>query len=223
MFKGEANPQVAEAWLMQIDKLLNALDVQRDQDKIALVSIQLEAEANHWWNMVKTSRQVEEMTWGEFQQMFYEKYFPAPIRQELAREFMSLTQGKMTVTQYANKFESLSRHATGVLATEAEKARRFEWGLDPVIRRGLLILQLSTYMQVVDRAIASEREIADSRRTLGQQSKPAQSQVGPIKNTKNNFNNAPYNCCNQQQQWRAGNQGRQAWQSMGGKCYNCGQ
>ena len=84
MFNGESNPQVVEAWLMQINKLLDALDVSKDQDRIALVSIQLEAEANHWWNMIKTSRQVEDMNWREFEQMFYEKYFPAPIRQELS-------------------------------------------------------------------------------------------------------------------------------------------
>ena len=137
------------------------------------------------------------MTWNEFERLFNEKYFPEPIRQELAREFLTLKQGKMTVTQYANNFESLSRHATAVIATELEKARRFEWGLDPVIRRGLLVLQLPTYTQVVDRAIASEREIADSRITLGQQFKTGQGQGGPIKNEKNKFNNSPYNQGNQ--------------------------
>ena len=178
---------------MQTNKLLDALGIHGDQDRIALVSSQLESEANHWWNMIKKSRWVEGMTWNEFERLFNEKYFLEPIR----REFLSLKQGKMTVTQYANKFESLSRHATGVIATEVEKARRFEWGLDPVIRRGLLILQLPTYTQVVDRAIASEREIADSRVTLGQQFKFGQGQGGPIKNGKNKFNNSPYNRGNQ--------------------------
>ena len=44
MFNGESNSQVAEAWLMKINKLLDAFDVSKDQDRIALVSIQLEAE-----------------------------------------------------------------------------------------------------------------------------------------------------------------------------------
>ena len=48
VFKGDSNPQVAEAWLMQVSKLLEALDVQNDQDKIALVVVQLVEEANHW-------------------------------------------------------------------------------------------------------------------------------------------------------------------------------
>ena len=59
VFKGDPNPQVAEAWLMQINKLLDALGIHGDQDRIALVSIQLESEADHWWNMIKKSRWVE--------------------------------------------------------------------------------------------------------------------------------------------------------------------
>ena len=90
--------------------------------------------------MVKMSRWVEEITWRENKRMFYEKYFTAPIKKELAREFLSFTQGKMTVTQYANKFESLSRHATGVIATKKDTEIRFEWGLDLVIKIELLIL-----------------------------------------------------------------------------------
>ena len=106
------------------------MKVQTDQDKIALVTIQFEGEANHWWEMVSNSRRIEKMTWAQFEALFYEKYFPEPIKMQMAREFLSLTQGRMTVTQYANKFEMLSRYALEMIGSESAKARKFEWELD---------------------------------------------------------------------------------------------
>ena len=48
MFSGDSNPQVAESWYKQIERLLGSMKVQTDQDKIALATIQFEGEANHW-------------------------------------------------------------------------------------------------------------------------------------------------------------------------------
>ena len=63
MFNGDSNPQVAESWYKQIERLLGSMKVQTDQDKIALATIQFEGEDNHWWEMVSNSRKTEKMTW----------------------------------------------------------------------------------------------------------------------------------------------------------------
>ncbi|GMP66411.1 hypothetical protein CsSME_00026780 [Camellia sinensis var. sinensis] len=70
----------------------------------------------------------------------------------------------MTVTQYVAKFEELARYATRYVENDEDKARKFEWGLDPTIRGRVLPMQLLTFADVVNTALDSEREVADSKR-----------------------------------------------------------
>ena len=106
------------------------MKIQSDQDKVALATIHMIDKADDWWGMVWGSRNVEEMNWAQFEELFLEKYFPESVQQEMAQEFLSLKQGTITVTQYASHFEALSRYAQGVVATEWETAWRFEWCLN---------------------------------------------------------------------------------------------
>ena len=140
------------------------------------------------------------MNWAQFEELFLEKYFPEPVQQEMAQEFLSLKQGTMTVTQYASRFEALSRYVQGVVATEREKARRFEWGLEQTIRTQVIGTNIQTYTDLVDRALRIEREVNDTMKTDGQTSKDTQNSGGPIRNKKKGrFNKKPYNQGNNQQ------------------------
>ena len=60
------------------------MKIQSDQDKVALATIQMIDEADDWWGMVRGSRNVEEMNWAQFEELFLEKYFPEPVQQEMA-------------------------------------------------------------------------------------------------------------------------------------------
>ena len=42
--------------------------------------IRLEGESQIWWDWVKVSRDPETMTWGEFRELFMEKFFLAFAR-----------------------------------------------------------------------------------------------------------------------------------------------
>ncbi|XP_028069881.1 uncharacterized protein LOC114272392 [Camellia sinensis] len=167
-FLGGPNPHEAEAWLRQIKKLLDTSDIRNEQDRVTMAAFQMEGEADHWWEMIKSTRQVETLTWRQFEDLFMEKYFPNSLRQEMIQEFLQLKQGKMSVAQYANRFEALSRYASAIVANEEDKVRRFEWGLDTDIRGRLIAVQLSTYAQMVDRALIVERELVDSERIRNQ-------------------------------------------------------
>ena len=61
-----------------------------DTTKIRLATFQLEGEAYVWWNWVKTSKDLELMTWAEFHELFMGKYFPATARHVKAQEFLEL-------------------------------------------------------------------------------------------------------------------------------------
>ena len=84
-FKGNTTARVAESWLRQIKRLLETMKIQSEQDKVALAMIQMIDEADYWWGMVWGSRNVEEMNWAQFEELFLEKYFPEPVQQEMAQ------------------------------------------------------------------------------------------------------------------------------------------
>ncbi|XP_058216665.1 uncharacterized protein LOC131327526 [Rhododendron vialii] len=177
-FQGEPNPTTAEAWLAEIKKILETLDIQEASNRIALATYQMHSEAQHWWDLMKNTHDVAAMTWDRFEEIFLDKYFPAPVKQALASEFMNLEQGTMTVTQYAARFEELSRYGTKIIPTDDDKARKFEWGLNET-RPAVVAQTLPTYSQVVQCALKMERENLDSK-TRREQKKTIPAVGGPI-------------------------------------------
>ena len=64
----------------------------------------------------------------------------------------------MTVAQYEAKFTELSRFSPQLIATEGEKALKFQDGLKPYSNNKISILKLSVYSKVVDRALIAEKD-----------------------------------------------------------------
>ena len=69
------------------------------------------------------------MTWALFSSLFMEKYIPRTLRDRRRDEFLSLEQGRMTVTTYEARFRALSRYATQLCCSPKERIRRFVKGL----------------------------------------------------------------------------------------------
>ena len=67
--------------------MLEAMKITSDLTRIRLVAFQLEGEARVWWRWARTSRDLEGMTWAEFQELFMGKYFPEIVK---AQEFLEL-------------------------------------------------------------------------------------------------------------------------------------
>ena len=126
--RGE-DPMVADHWFMQVEKVLEAMEITSDTTRIRLAAFQLEGVAQVWWNWEKTSRDLEAMTWAEFQELFMGKYFSDTARYAKAQEFLELKQGTMTVMEYVARFTELARFADDYVATDMAKVRRFENGL----------------------------------------------------------------------------------------------
>ena len=128
-FTRGGDPMVAYHWFMQIENVLEAMEITSDTTRIRLAAFQLEGEARVWWRWVRTSRDLEVMTWAEFQKLFMGKYFPETARHAKAQEFLELKQGVMTVMDYVARFTELARFADDYVATDMAKVRRFENGL----------------------------------------------------------------------------------------------
>ncbi|XP_058180091.1 uncharacterized protein LOC131298630 [Rhododendron vialii] len=236
IFYGEANPSAAEAWIKQISKYLEVLNVTNAGDRIALATFQMQGEADHWWDLIKTTHNLTTMTWRMFENLFLEKYFPAPVKQAMAQEFMDLKQRTLTVTQYAARFEELARHATTIVPTDDAKARKFEWGLSHSIRTSVVSHEYPTYAQVVRCALMMEREKSDSRSTWEAQKKNGPSVGGPIRTNHNKtvvaqtpyYQNNPRPLQQIPQTWKNSNvnpnQNQNSPQaSYNRRCFNCNQ
>ena len=89
-FTGGGDPMVADHWFMQIENVLEAMEITSDTNRIRLAAFQLEGEARVWWRWVRTSRDLDFMTWAEFQELFMGKYFPETARHAKAQEFLEL-------------------------------------------------------------------------------------------------------------------------------------
>ena len=79
-FTGGGDPMVVDHWFMQIEKVLEAMEITYDATHIRLVAFQLEGEAQLWWKWARTSKDLEAMTWVEFQELFMGKYFLVTAR-----------------------------------------------------------------------------------------------------------------------------------------------
>ena len=156
---------VADRWFMQIEKVLEAMEITSDTTRIRLAAFQLEGEAQVWWSWEKTSRDLEAMTWAEFQELFMGKYFPDTARHAKAQEFLELKQGTMTVMNYVARFTELARFVDDYMATDMTKVRRFENGLKLSIRGKIVGLRLQDMDSMVGTALTIEREIEDGRST----------------------------------------------------------
>ncbi|RVW20291.1 Retrovirus-related Pol polyprotein from transposon 17.6 [Vitis vinifera] len=146
-FSGATDPTEAEAWILKMEKFFGVIDCSEEQ-KASYAAFMLDKEADHWWRM--TRRLLEDqgpITWRQFREAFYKKYFPDSVRRQKVGEFIRLEQGDMTVAQYEAKFTELSRFSPQLIATEEEKALKFQDGLKPYLKNKISILKLGVYSE----------------------------------------------------------------------------
>ena len=141
------------------------MEITSDTTRIRLAAFQLEGETRIWWRWVRTSRDLEVMTWAEFQELFMGKYFPETARHAKAQEFLELKLGTTTVMDYVARFTKLARFADDCVATDLAKVRRFKNELNLSIQARIVGLLLQDMDSMVGTALTIEREIEDARST----------------------------------------------------------
>ena len=111
------------------------------------------------------------LTYTDFLREFRDRYMPEVYQDEKQREFLTLRQRTMTVAEYEVRFTQLSHYAPMMVATERDRCRRFEEGLNYEIRDRLTPADLRSYQDLRAAAIRVERlqkereRIAASRKT----------------------------------------------------------
>ena len=73
-----------------------------------------------------------------------------------ATEFMKLTQGTKTLTDYMHAFNNLSRYAPEFVDTEEKKIESFKIGLDTKLMKTMANSRCATYNEFVSDALMQE-------------------------------------------------------------------
>ena len=156
-FKGEVDPVAASVWLKEIEKAFAVTQVS-DELRTEYASYFLKNEANFWWESTRTLEKEGPVPLTRFTELFLGKYFPSCLANQMEVEFLELKQGDRSVTEYDIKFTELARLVPEYVSTEGQRAKRFQQGLKPEIRSGVVALQLTTYTSVVQAALVLESD-----------------------------------------------------------------
>jgi len=75
---------------------------------------------------------------------------------------VDLTQGNMTVAQYAARFNELPRFAPYLVADEENRVRKFKQGLNQRILDGVVCFEIKDFVELVNKASLAEDSIKKS-------------------------------------------------------------
>ena len=148
----------AEQWMNMISSILDFMRVEGNE-RVACASYMLREDAHIWWDVVSQRRNIAIMTREEFRNIFNEKYYSVTVRAAKMDEFTNLTQNRMTVTEYALKFDRLAKFAPDLVSTDMAQRDQFMQGLNVMITRDVKITldpRTTTYAQVVDKALTAQ-------------------------------------------------------------------
>ncbi|KAL4026089.1 hypothetical protein IC575_014513 [Cucumis melo] len=111
---------------------------------------------------------VSKITWEQFKENFYAKFFSANVKHAKLQEFLNLEQGDMTVEQYDAEFDMLSRFAPDVVRDEAARTEKFVRGLRLDLQGIVRALRPATHADALRIALdLSLHERADSSKAVG--------------------------------------------------------
>ncbi|MQL79306.1 hypothetical protein Taro_011744 [Colocasia esculenta] len=141
-FNGESDPILAKSGLRETEKIFRAIRC-AEEERVTLASYMLQERADVWWSSVLRTQfgdRSMEVAWIEFVRLFKAKYIPEHVQDHIEQEFLTLTQGSMSVLEYEARFVELSKYAPHIEADERRKVKKFIMGLKSSLRTRLVAL-----------------------------------------------------------------------------------
>jgi hypothetical protein len=128
-FVSSQDPLDVDDWLKAIEKMLNITQCS-DREKVLYASGRLTGHAADWWDSYTVAHDAADtITWAEFSTQFKNYHIPTGLM-KIKKEFLSLKQGNMSVSDYRDKFIQLSRYASDEVAEDERKQEHFIEGLN---------------------------------------------------------------------------------------------
>ncbi|KAL0537055.1 hypothetical protein IC582_026023 [Cucumis melo] len=174
-------------WLSSLETIFRYMKCPEDQ-KVQCAVFMLTDRGTAWWETTERmlGGDVSQITWQQFKESFYAKFFSASLRDAKRQEFLNLEQGDMTVEQYDAEFDMLSRFAPEMIATEAARADKFVRGLRLDIQGLVRAFRPATHADALRLAVdLGLQERANSSKTAGRgstsgQKRKAEQQPVPV-------------------------------------------
>ncbi|KAL0556381.1 hypothetical protein IC582_004894 [Cucumis melo] len=174
-------------WLSSLETIFRYMKCPEDQ-KVQCAVFMLTDRGTAWWETTERmlGGDVSQITWQQFKESFYAKFFSASLRDAKRQEFLNLEQGDMTVEQYDAEFDMLTRFAPEMIATEAARADKFVRGLRLDIQGLVRAFRPATHADALRLAVdLSLQERANSSKTAGRgstsgQKRKAEQQPVPV-------------------------------------------
>jgi hypothetical protein len=115
--------------------------------------------AADWWDSYcAVHAAANTITWAEFSTQFRNYHIPAGLMKIKKKEFLSLKQGSMIVSEYSDKFIQLSRYAPEEVADDEWKQEQFMEGLIGPLQYQLVSHTFPSFQTLLDKAIAIEHK-----------------------------------------------------------------
>lgn len=175
-FVGGCDITKAINWLRSIETCFRLLRCPATR-KVDFAGYMLQEDALEWWTGTKDVKfpEDDEVDWETFKVEFKEKYLPRHLMDELKDEFRSLSQGTLSVPEYATRFVRLERHFPTLCEDEEERTRKFIAGLDSSIKMQVMSARIKTLTEATALADSLEKEIKRSQ----SRKKPSDEAVHP--------------------------------------------
>jgi hypothetical protein len=156
-FASSPDPLDADDWLKSIEKMLNIAQCS-DREKVLYASGRLTGPAADWWDSYTAAHDAADtITWAEFSTQFRNYHIPAGMI-KIKKEFLSLKQGNMSVSEYRDKFIQLSRYAPEEVAEDERKQEHFIEGLNGPLQYALVAHTFPSFQRLLDKALAIEHK-----------------------------------------------------------------
>jgi hypothetical protein len=137
-FASSPDPQDADDWLTSVEKMLIIAQCS-DREKVLYASGRLAGPVADWWDSYTAAHDAADtITWEEFATQFRNYHIPAELMKIKKKEFLSLKQGSMSVSEYRDKFIHLSRYAPDEVAEDERKQEHFIEGLNGPLQYALV-------------------------------------------------------------------------------------
>jgi hypothetical protein len=170
-FSNSVDPLQADDWLKSIEKMLNIAQCS-NREKVLYASGHLTGLAMDWWDAYCAAHAaVDTITWEEFSTQFRNYHIPAGLMKIKRKEFLSLKQGSMSVSEYRDKFIQLSRYAPRDVKDDEKKQELFLDGLIGPLQYQLVSHTFPSLQRLLDKAIAVENKrsmFGEKRRAANQ-------------------------------------------------------
>ncbi|XP_075504444.1 uncharacterized protein LOC142541871 [Primulina tabacum] len=133
----------------------------RDGDQVMCATYVLRDDASLWWEGAANGVDLATLTWSQFKEILYNKYFPADVRGRLTRELMSLHQGDSIVAEFIRKFD-MGCHFVPLIARDVvQKMRCFMDGMRLTLHRDVMLMRPESYDEANACAFQAEQALRD--------------------------------------------------------------